>query len=441
MTNPTTDNVLFRSAAEQLERGAETGGPGWLAAYRDQAANWFRRHGLPHPRDEAWRFTPLGVVTEMQFAPATSGTGDRLGSGRGQAFPRDFVGAHLANGRYYGPFGEVPAGVEIRSLAELIRSDPDWVKAHLGTAARLEHGFAALNAALLEDGLVVRVRWGVKVDRPIELVLSSTAQTGPAVDQPRLLVVAEPESRVELIETHTHSTSAKVLSNFAAEIVIGERARVTHAHLYLGDAVSHRVARWDVHQAAGSHYTSHLVTLGGALSRVDLSVRLTGADAECRLLGLYLANGTDHIDHHTVIDHVSPRCTSHETYRGILAERGRAVFDGIVKVRPRAQHTSAHQESKNLLLSDHAIVNTKPHLEIEADDVRCSHGATAGQLDPEQLFYLRSRGIGCDEAHSLLVRAFARDVLDAIPFPALRARVEQLLERRLRTASAFPGAP
>jgi Fe-S cluster assembly protein SufD len=377
----------------------------------------------------------------MRFAPASPSTGDPLGSSRGEGFPPDVVGAHLANGRYYGPFGAIPAGVEIRSLSELVQSDPDWVKAHLGAAARLEQGFAALNAALFDDGLVVRVRRGVVVDQPIEIVLSSSDRTSPVVDQPRVLVVAERDSRVQLIETHAHSASTKVLSNFAAEIVVGEHASVTHAHLYLGDAASHRVARWDVRQEAGSRYISHLVTFGGALSRVDLSVRMTGADAECQLQGLYLASGTDHVDHHTVIDHVSPRCTSHETYRGILAERGRSVFDGIVKVRPGAQRTNAHQENKNLLLSDHAIANTKPHLEIEADDVRCSHGATAGRLDPEQLFYLRSRGIGRDEAHALLVRAFAGDIIDAIPFPSLRARVGQTLEQRLRMASQSLGTP
>jgi Fe-S cluster assembly protein SufD len=441
MTDSSTNSVLYRSATQQLEQRVDFDGPTWLAAYRRQAAAWFRRHGLPHSRDEAWRFTPLAAVTEMRFTPASPSAGDPLGSGRGEGFPPDVIGAHLANGRYYGPFGPVPAGVEIRSLAELIQSDPDWVKAHLGAAARLEHGFAALNAALFEDGIVVRVRPGVAVDRPIELVLSSTDRTSPVVDQPRVLVVAERDSRVELVETHAHSASSRVLSNFAAEIVVGEHAAVTHAHLYLGDAASHRVARWDVHQKAGSRYTSHLVTFGGALSRVDLSVRMTGADAECRLHGLYLASGTDHVDHHTVIDHVSPRCTSHEVYRGILAERGRSVFDGIVKVRPGAQHTNAHQENKNLLLSDHAIANTKPHLEIEADDVRCSHGATAGRLDPEQLFYLRSRGIGRDEAHAMLVRAFARDVIDAIPFSSLRAQVGQNLERRLRMATRSAGAP
>jgi Fe-S cluster assembly protein SufD len=400
-----SDSPLYQAS---LTRLAEQHGQ--LHGLRAEAAAWFASHGLPGAKDEAWRFTPLGALTALPYAraeieqPRCGGSAIVLGNGRSLA--SDLTAAP-------------PDGVELSSLVEAL------------TPLSADSAFSALNTALFEHGLTIRVRAGVAVDRPIEIVVASAAHHGPSVDLPRILVVAEPNAELHLIETHVGTGEHPFLSNQVVQVHLGEGARMEHTRVEHGTELGRRIGLTEVRQARDSRYASRVVTLGGALSRLELRVLLQGEGAECDLRGGHLARGAEHLEHHTVIDHQAACCRSHESYRGIVQDQAHVVFDGTIVIRRGAQRSSAHQENRNLLLSEQAKVNSKPHLEIDADDVKCSHGASVGQLDPEALFYLGSRGIEPARARALLTFAFVRQELDATSFAPLRASLRSLVQARL----------
>jgi Fe-S cluster assembly protein SufD len=256
---------------------------------------------------------------------------------------------------------------------------------------------------------------GQAPSEPFELVVVSVAEDRAVVSYPRVLLVVEEGSQARVVETHLALASEQsCLCAPVAEVVVEPGAVLDHARILDGSVRAHSVGLTAVRQGAGSRYGSLVTTLGGRLSRLDLRVFLEGQGAECSLDGLYVAEGDELVDHHTTIEHAQPRCTSLEHYRGIVSERARSVFDGTIVVRRDAQKTSARQENRNLVLSDEAIVNTKPHLEIDADDVSCSHGATIGQISADELYYLRARGIDPEVGRALLTQAFARDLMDRV---------------------------
>ncbi len=301
----------------------------------------------------------------------------------------------------------------------------------VGRHARAED-FAALNAALFDDGLVVRVERGARPARPIHVIHVAGAGDAPTSVYPRVLVLCGERAEATLIETYLSREGEKVLVSGVTEVVLGDAARLEHVRVSDGGGdTAYHVASLAAQVGRDATYASRVVTLGGALSRLDVDVLLDGEGAECSLLGVYHAAGRELVDHHTRIDHARPRATSIENYRGIVDGRGQAVFDGTIIVRRDAQHTSAHQENRNLILSDGAGVNTKPHLAIDADDVVCTHGATVGALDEAQLFYLRARGISREQAGAILTFAFLRSVLDSIGWMPVRARLERALLARL----------
>lgn len=422
-----------------LPEQVEDGGPGWLTELRRSAAMHLRDQGLPTKKTEAWRFTPVAPLAQASFAPGPSEEAHTRALDVAQAHGRD-DGAWrlvLADGRpLLSAAGEVPAGVEVHSLAEMLARAPDRIEAHLGKHAPQED-FAALNAALFRDGVVLHVRRGAAVEQPVHLVHVGRAAGQATAAYPRVLVVLEDHAQLRLVETFLVDGEAQHLTNVVGEVALGRDAHLDHVRVAHGAPNGLHTAALAVHQQRASVYNSRVVTLGGGLARLDLRAVLDGEGAECRLEGVYHATDREHVDHHTRIEHAEPRCTSSQVYRGILDGKGHAVFDGTVVVRRHAQHSEAHQENRNLLLSDDAGVNTKPHLEIDADDVKCSHGATIGTLDEAQMFYLQTRGIHRQQARAMLTFAFVRELLERVPYAALRHELGHAVLARLPHGDAI----
>jgi Fe-S cluster assembly protein SufD len=412
---------------EQIPDEIQRGGPKWLSDLRDQGISSLRSRGLPHKKLESWRFTPIAKVARTAFA--------KLDVDRESALA--WVDAHLGDDGTHqivlvngepARIPELPVGVQVERLAAAA-NDP-LVRGTVGRLVPTEH-FAALNAALFDDGLVVRVLGGKKLDRPLHVIHLAQPGEGPTAAYPRILVVAEPASEATLVETYLARPGSPHLVSAVTEVSLEHSARLEHVRVTEGVDDGHHLASLAVHQGRATSFVSRVVTLGGATTRVDLRLTLAGEGAEAALYGAYHAAGHDLVDHHTFVDHARPHCSSHESYRGIVDDRAHAVVDGITAVRRDAQKTSAHQELHNLLLSDEATVNAKPHLEIDADDVVCSHGATVGALDDTHLFYLRSRGIPETRARAMLIFAFLRSVIDGIGHAPLRERLTRAVLERL----------
>ena len=328
------------------------------------------------------------------------------------------------------------SGVRRRSLATVLAHDHDddgeAVALQLGRLARIEsQAFTALNTAFLRDGAVVEVAPGVVLDTPIHLLFVTRSSAEPVLSQPRVLVVAGANSQVRVVESHAGDGETPYLSNAVTEISVDEYAVVDHYAVVREAEPAFHVASLHATLGRASNFSSHVITLGGAIVRNEAHVALAGEGGECTLNGLYLANGRQLVDNQTTIDHAQPHCDSHELYKGILDGRSRAVFNGKIIVRLDAQKTDAKQSNKTLLLSEDAQITTKPQLEIFADDVKCTHGATVGQLDQDALFYLRSRGLSRDQARQLLTHAFAADLLGHIKVEAIRTQLDALLLERL----------
>ncbi|MBT8464967.1 MAG: Fe-S cluster assembly protein SufD [Myxococcales bacterium] len=376
-------------------------GPDWLRTLRARAAETLRQQGLPSKRTEAWRFTPVRSLVNSEFAQ-NDGEGPSLVSA-------------------------VPAGVTVRGLTEVLQSQPELLRGRLDFGGAPTH-FAALNTAMFRDGLWIDVPAGTIVEAPIEISHVGPSSSEPRVAYPRVLVTAGEGAELTLIETYAGGRAGQ-LSNSVVEAELGRNAKMSHVRVH--ESAGLQIGRVDVRQDADSAYRSTVVTLGGALLRFDVRCLLQGKGAECQLDGAYLTDGDDHVDHHTLVEHEAPECRSAQTYRGIVSGKSTAVFDGIVIVHRDAQKTEAHQENRNLLLSDTATIHTKPHLEIDADDVICSHGATVGALDQDQLFYLRARGVPEDFALAMLTYAFVESIVDRVSHEPTRSRMREALLSRI----------
>ncbi len=430
MSVPATSSALL----DQLPAHVRGDGPSWLVGLRESGAAALRETGFPHRKVESWRFTSVRSLTGVAFvAPpsqdidvASAECARQLGEAAAKS---PALRVLMVDGR---PVirGAVPAGIEILSLADAIAQRPAWLRQHLGTLVKSEY-FAAMNAAVLGDGVVVHVTARAAVEQPIHVVHVAGAGAAPSVSYPRVLIVADEASSARVAELYLAHAGEKNLTSAVTEVFVGPGAHLDHARVLLGNDTSYHVAKLAVRQDRASVYASHVATLGGRLSRLEIDVLLDGEGADCTLDGMYHVDGRDHVDHQTRIEHAKPRCTSNETYRGIADGAGQAVFNGIVVVGRDAPGTVAHQQNRNLLLSDDAGVHTKPHLEIDTDDVVCSHGATIGALDETQLFYLRSRGVGERTARAALTYAFVQSMVERIPDEALARRIGELIRARL----------
>ena len=410
--------------------------PGTLASLRDDAFSCFARLGFPTTRLEDWRFTNVGPITDTPLVAPMGSTDYARTALDALHLPR-LGGPELVfvNGTFAPALSTtdgVPAGVHTRSLAAVLADDPGTIAPHLGHLARVEHqAFTALNTAFLRDGAVIEVAAGVVMEAPIHLLFVTTSEAEPVLSQPRVLVVTGANSQVRVVESHAGAGETPYLSNAVTEVSAGDHAVVDHYTVVREAASAFRVGGLYATLGRASSFTSHTITLGGALVRNEANVVLGGEGGECTLNGLYLATERQLVDNQTTIDHAQPHCDSHELYKGILDGRSRAVFNGKIIVRLDAQKTDAKQSNKALLLSENAQVTSKPQLEIFADDVKCTHGATVGQLDADATFYLRSRGLSREQARQLLIHAFAADLLGHIKVEAIRAQLDALLLERL----------
>ncbi len=392
-----------------------------LADVRNEALERFRQTGFPTTRHEAWKYTNLRKLARREFVrpPETpASVPDDLNA----LLVEDLsaVTALWADGRPLA-MAELPDGVRLNR-----RHNGDagpWIK------ARPEHPFEALNAALLEEVIHIQVQPEVTGLEPVYLAFLDLAPVAAAAHI-RIVVEVEANAELTLIEHYAGSAGGH-FTNAIADIRLSPGARLTHYRIMETPADAFHIGGVHVHQAQDSRYVSHAVLAGGSLGRLDIAIELAESGAETELNGLYLAGGRQHLDVHTRVDHLAPNTFSREEYRGILTDRGRAVFNGRAIVHPDAQRIEAHQANHNLLLSDKAEVDTKPELEIYADDVKCSHGATVGQLDSNALFYLLSRGLDREAAMELLTFAFADTVLARMELPELRRHAEIRLAGRL----------
>lgn len=409
----------------------------WLQELRRSGLERFRDKGFPTSREEDWRFNNLTPITSTPFRLAAADVSGVSPEGLAP-FLYPIPGATnlvFVNGRYAPALssrGDLPDGVEVRNLAGALGSAGDLLGQHLGQYARPEqNGFVALNTAFLRDGAFVHVRTGVEMPAPIHAVFVSDQRTAGAATHPRNFYFLERGARAAVIESYLSLGSASSLTNAVTEAIVGEGASLEHSKIQRESELGYHVGTTHFRQAARSTGFSFLASLGAAFCRNNLQLMLEGPGIEGQLLGLYLGHGTQEVDNHTYILHAHPNCSTREVYKGVLDDASHAVFNGKVYVTPEAQKTDAKQTNRNLLLSDRARVDTKPQLEIFADDVKCTHGATVGSLDALAAFYLGSRGIGKALARKILTYAFAAEVLEEIPYPAVRTGLEALVLRRL----------
>jgi Fe-S cluster assembly protein SufD len=424
----------YLTAIERAERD-RAHEPAWLREARRAAAGAFARTGIPTTRDEEWRVTNVAQIADTPFgtAPLAAVSSEEVS----HVLVPGLAGPLLVfvDGRYAAGLsapGPGAAGLTVSTLADTLEREPASLDPHLARHAEPAlHPFAALNTALFEDGALVTLADNTVADLPIQVVFLSTVTDTPAMSAPRLLVVLGRNSQATLIETFASLGPANGFTNAVTEIVVGDGSVMDHVRLQRESESAFHIGHTAFHLGRSSRSTSHAFAFGGRIARHDAVAVLGDEGADCTLNGLYLAGGSQLIDNHTDIDHARPHGASHELYKGILGGRARGVFNGRIRVRPDAQKTDAKQTNKALLLSDEAQVNTKPQLEIFANDVKCTHGATVGQLSQDALFYLRARGISLDDARSMLIRAFAADVTGRIALEPVRAELDRLLDSRL----------
>jgi Fe-S cluster assembly protein SufD len=432
MTDVLEERDLYLASFADFERRLHECHRLPLHRTRQAAIERFAALGFPTLDDEEWRFTNLAPLVRSRFELAPPSTAisaeqvKRLAAPVGDCTRLVFINGHYAP--VLSTRRALPNGVVAGSLAEALRDHPDLVEPYLARYASFEqHPFIALNTAFLQDGAFLFLPRGVVIDEPVHLLFIATAPDTAGMVHPRSLVVVGENSQVRLVENYVGFEGEVAFTNAVTEIVLGPSAVVDHCKLQRESLRAFHVATLQVQLDRSSTFTNHAITLGGSLVRNEINAVLGAEGGECTLNGLYLGQGKQLIDNHTVIDHATPRCASHELYKGILDGQAHGVFNGKIFVRPDAQKTDAKQTNQTLLLSEEATINTKPQLEIYADDVKCTHGATVGQLDAEGLFYLRSRGIDQEAARSLLTFAFANDIIRRLKIGPLRAGLEESL--------------
>jgi Fe-S cluster assembly protein SufD len=403
--------------------------PDPLRAEREAALARFGALGFPTRRQEAWRFTDLRPLERQSYPPA-SGAASEAAVAETLRLPGEAHRVVLVNGRFaadLSAIGALPDGAVIGSAAEVLATRPGLALLDRGDTEGAQP-FAALNAAFFSDGVVVALAPGVVLDRPVEIIHLGAAEA-PASFHPRSRIELAPGSRARVIESF--AGSGRYWTNAVLSIELGDGAALEHVRLQDEGAEAIHMALARVSLGAGARYDGFTLTLGGTLSRQDVQVALAGEGAKLGLSGVYLLRGAQEATTALVVDHQAPGCATRELFKGVVDDRAHGVFLGAIAVRPDAQKTDAHQLNKNLLLSRRATVDTKPALEILADDVKCSHGATVGDLDENALFYLRARGIAEAEARHMLIEAFAADALDAVEDAVFRTHLAHHLQRWL----------
>jgi Fe-S cluster assembly protein SufD len=454
---------LYLSSFRELEGRLAANSPSWLHEIRRAAMAGFAERGFPTTRQEEWRNTNVAPIAAVPFQRATTPLPhpQRGGELRILDHPLADLGCPrlvFINGRFakqLSTLDALPKGVKAGSLAEALASEGKTLERHLARYATdyREHAFVALNTAFLEDGAFIEIPKGVVLEKPIYLLYVSDPNGLPTVSYPRNLIIAGRESQASIVEAYVCGSTRTLagadvdrekaagkgacptdevyFTNAVSEVAVGEGAVINYHRLQQESDRAFHFGRLVFHQDRSSNVATHSIATGGRLVREEVNTVLDGEGAEAMLAGLYVITGRQHIDNQTTLDHAQPHCSSREVYKGVLDGESSAVFNGKIIVRKDAQKTDSKQSNKNLLLSEKAIIDTKPALEIYADDVKCTHGATIGQIDADAVFYLRSRGIGLQEARDLLTYAFVNDILGRIKYEPLRERLSEGLSARL----------
>ena len=409
--------------------------PAWLADARLAALAWVGKNGFPTRKDEDWKYTGLDPILAVPFEASAAGTARRVSAERIDAAAVDLGGPRLVfvNGHFAGELSRLsglPAGAEVTNLAAVLASGPQRLEPFFSHAPGEHHAFAAFNDALAEDGAFIHLTSGTSVDEPIQLVFFSDTGGVPLMSSPRSVIMAEAGSRATIVETYAGIDGDVYATNAVTEAVLADHAQIEHYKVQNEPLSAFHLALLDVRQGRNSRFASRSVMLGSAIARHEVRVLLEDVGAEVSLDGIYLPQGDQLHDNTIFVDHAATGCTSHQLYKGVLDGRGHGVFNGHIMVRPGADGTDANQKNKNLILSDRAEVDTRPRLEIYADDVKCTHGAAVGQLDEEALLYLRARAIPLEEARGLLIYAFVHEMVDRIELEPLRAQLETLVAAR-----------
>jgi Fe-S cluster assembly protein SufD len=440
VTEIITRENSYREAFRALQESQPDSPGSWLKRLRESAMESFQELGFPSVKDEEWKYTNVAAIAKVDFKPATS-AGDasqRFGEAEVSVFGCDeakdsqlvFVNGLLRSD--LSSLGALPSDVIAMDLSTAISDERygEIAWKHLAQQAdQVANGFVALNTAFISNGLFVYIPKGIVLESPLHLLfISDGAQTA---NFPRVLLVAGENSKATVIESYAGSEDSTYFTNAVVELVLKNGARVEHYKVQRESARSFHIATTAVDLGPSSSYDATTITFGAELSRHDFSVTMDNEGAECWVDGLYLVTTGQHADTHSVIDHRKPHCTSHQLYKGILDGKSRAVFNGKVFVRHGAQKTDAMQTNKNLLLSNEARVDTKPQLEILADDVKCAHGAAVGQIDEDELFYLETRGIHHDLARNLLTYGFAEEVIGKIKIESIRSQLDEAVLNRL----------
>ncbi|HWF66011.1 MAG TPA: Fe-S cluster assembly protein SufD [Acidobacteriaceae bacterium] len=421
--------------------------PEWLRRLRDDAFARFCDVGFPTTKDEDWRFTNVAPISQAEFHLAAE-TASVPGIAEVRPFFLSGAACHLVfvNGRYAPELSDtpqLPRGVEADSLAAAILRVPQALEAHLGRYLNIERdAFCALNTAFIEDGAYVRVSKGAVLKAPLHVLFVSTsaASAVPRMVNPRNLLIVEENAQVSIVQEHISLGDDVLFSNGATELIAGENSVVSHLMIERENNRAFHISTQRIQQARSANVHSHSVLVGGALVRNNVHPVLAGEGAECLINGLFLGNGKQHMDNYMLVEHASPHCASHQFYNGILGGHAHGVFHGRILVHKDAQKTDAKQTNRNLLLSDDARIDTKPQLEIFADDVKCTHGATIGQIEGNALFYLRSRGLDEKEAREMLLLAFAGECMVRIPEGPVRSHVEAIVGESMLQMTASIGA-
>lgn len=420
---------------DTFEREGTSRGPAWLYPIRKAGISRFAELGLPTPQQEDWRFTNVAPIGRLPFKPLLAPTEANLKLEQFQFAKLPASRLVFINGHYSPRLSSIlpqEAGIQIRSLADALSNDGAILEKYFGRFAKGdENGFSALNTAFFTDGAFIHVPAGKVVREAVHLMFIATTGEAGAAIHPRNLIIAEPNSKLTLIESYVSTAQSAYVTNALDEFVIGDNAVVEHCKFQDESRTAYHVAAQHLHLGRGANVISHSFAFGAKLSRNNIRTTLAGEGLDCILNGLYITRDEQLADHHMIVEHAKPNCNSHEYYNGILDDRSKGVFHGRILVQQEAQKTDAKQTNKNLLLSDDATIDTKPQLEIYADDVKCTHGATVGQLNDESIFYLRARGIGIDTARRILIHAFAGEIIDRVRCEPLREELDRLVWDRL----------
>lgn len=421
-----------------MQDGDKRALPAWVLRLRESAMERFEQINFPTTDVEDWKYTNVAPIAKGGFVPVAQASTSELSAGVLAEFIAPEASSRLVfvNGVYRAEFSSIenlPAGVMVASLQEALTGEHEFdIRSHLARPTETAiDGFSALNAAFLGSGALIYLPRGAQVAAPVQLLFLNVPAPQPPAIFPRVLVVAERESAATIIESYASTGESPSFTNAVVEIFVGENARLTHYKVQRESERSFHIATTNAELGRSGVYDLTTITLGAQLSRHGLNIKLAHEGAECWADGLYLVGTGQHADTHSLIDHSSPHCTSHQLYKGILDGKSRAVFNGKVFVHRDAQKTDAMQSNKNLLLSNEARVDTKPQLEIYADDVKCAHGATVGQLEEEELFYLISRGLHTDLARNLLTYGFAEELVEKIKIESIKRQLDEAILNRL----------